>query len=405
MTLKDKILKAKKDLTEKRSQYNTLITDAATRAESGDLDKAKEIKKQIDDLKAEIENLQATVETLEEIAGLKPEEDKKDPAADPAKDPAADPAKAGPEEQRSLLGSQVDMQAVEAFGNYIKSQGEERSALTSADAGVVIPEQVVTRVKERKETGLDLTKMITEEPVTTGSGTYPAAKRTSMGLLTKEEAALIEDVDKELFIPVEWKVATYAGKLILAQEALDDSAINLADRVSKHLETMRVNTDNRKIVEILKTFTKVPATTVDDLKTVANVALDPALVSTVVVNQSAYNELDKLKDKDGRYLLQPNISSPSGYSFLGKPVVIIPDVILPNGGTAANPKYPIFIGDLEEAVFKAKRSVVTAKWTQFDSYTQGLAITMRADYKQIDPDACRYIEFVPAAPATETPTA
>lgn len=389
MTVKDRILKAKKDIAEKRSEYNGLIADAQTRAEAGDMDKAKEIKKQIEALKAEIEQMQETVTTLEEIAGLSPEKENPEEPAKP--------------EERSFIGAEAaDKQAIEAFGNYIKSQGEERAALTSADAGVVIPEQVVTRVKELKETGLDLSKLVTEEPVTSGSGTYPAAKRTSLGLVTKEEAAKIEDVDKELFIPVEWKVVTYAGKLYLSQESLDDSAINLADRVAKHLERMRLNTDNRKIVEILQTFTKVSAGTVDDLKTVANVALDPALVATVVTNQSGFNELDKLKDKDGRYMLQPNISSASGYSFLGKPVVIIPDSILKNGGTAAAPKYPIFIGDLEEAVFKAKRSVATAKWTQFDEYTQGLAITMRADYKQIDKEAGRYIEFVPAAPATET---
>ena len=47
----------------------------------------------------------------------------------------------------------------------------------------------------------------------------------------------------------------------------------------------------------------------------------------------------------------------------------------------------IFIGDLEEACILFKRKEITAEWEKFDSYSKGLAVGIRSDYKQVDPEA------------------
>ena len=54
------------------------------------------------------------------------------------------------------------------------------------------------------------------------------------------------------------------------------------------------------------------------------------------------------------------------------------------------------VGDLAQAVFLAQKNQVETNWEKFDSYTQGLAVILRNDSKQIDPDAARYVEITPA---------
>ena len=69
---------------------------------------------------------------------------------------------------------------------------------------------------------------------------------------------------------------------------------------------------------------EVVISTIDSLKDVFNVGLDPAITTgaMVIANQNGYNYLDKLKDKDGKYILQPNPTQPTQMMLFGKyPIV------------------------------------------------------------------------------------
>ena len=69
---------------------------------------------------------------------------------------------------------------------------------------------------------------------------------------------------------------------------------------------------------------EVVISTIDNLKDVFNVGLDPAVATgaMVITNQNGYNYLDKLKDKDGKYILQPNPTQPTQTLLFGKyPIV------------------------------------------------------------------------------------
>jgi len=155
--------------------------------------------------------------------------------------------------------------------------------------------------------------------------------------------------------------------------------------------TMGYYTDNANIVKLLTSFTKISATGLDDLKKVYNVDLDPALDKSVITNQSGFNWLDTLKDSEGRYILQPSITAVSGKQLFGSDVIVISDKLLPS------PKgvLPMIIGDIAQSVFVARKNQVQVQWSQFDSYSQGLAVIVRNDYEKIDDDSARYIEVTP----------
>ncbi|GFK25215.1 phage major capsid protein [Tetragenococcus halophilus] len=287
----------------------------------------------------------------------------------------------------------IDNQNTEVrnYENYIRSKGEVRD-VTTENAAAVVPAELIGEVFDLKRSDYNLAQYATVKNVSNGQGTYPVATNQEAILATKEELAEIEDIDADMFANVEYKVETRAGKIALSNEVVEDSEVNIVQEVKEQLTKLVDNTDNKHIIDVLKDFPKKSVSTLDGLKEINNVTLDPALDKTVILNQSGFNHLDTLKDSDGRYILQPDVTAPSGKSLFGLPVVLVSDKLF------ANPKqgtYPMIVGDIAQSVFVARRNQVTTQWEKFDFYSQGLAAIIRNDYKKIDDEASVYVEFTP----------
>lgn len=287
----------------------------------------------------------------------------------------------------------IDNQNTEVrnYENYIRSKGEVRD-VTTENAAAVVPAELIGEVFDLKRSDYNLAQYATVKNVSNGQGTYPVATNQEAILATKEELAEIEDIDADMFANVEYKVETRAGKIALSNEVVEDSEVNIVQEVKEQLTKLVDNTDNKHIINVLKDFPKKSVSTLDGLKEINNVTLDPALDKTAILNQSGFNHLDTLKDSDGRYILQPDVTAPSGKSLFGLPVVLVSDKLF------ANPKqgtYPMIVGDIAQSVFVARRNQVTTQWEKFDFYSQGLAAIIRNDYKKIDDEASVYVEFTP----------
>lgn len=271
-----------------------------------------------------------------------------------------------------------------SFDNYIKSMGETRDGLSTDGNGVLIPTEIVTPIFQSKKGTNRLSDYATIKQVSVGQGSYPiAGNDPSKVLATKAENAAIGDVDPEV-IGVEFKTQTRAGKVYLSQELVDDDQINFSAEIQAQMQKLVDNTDNAQIVAKLKTLTPVVVKDIDGIKQAKNTQLDPSLQPIVIVNQSAFNWLDTQKDSEGRYLMSEDIQAPTGKALFGLPVVELSDTVLPNAGDG---QFTMFISDLQETIAVFRRNQVTTKWTQFDSYSQGLAIMLRNDYEFIDKTA------------------
>ncbi|EPF1984000.1 phage major capsid protein [Listeria monocytogenes] len=381
---KDKIKALEKELNSTRENVNTKITEAREKLESGDLDAAAKLKSEIDTLKETLNTKQKELDTLVELGEL---EEVPNPPETREED----------DEERSKKdhGFLDNTNKVDAFERYIRSKGTETRDLTTTNAGVIVPVDITNSVKELKQQELDLSKYATVENVNTKTGKFPIAKRISATLATKEELAEIAKIDEPMFIEVEWDVQTRSGQIVLSEELIEDSAIDVKAYIKKQLARMVLNTKNYNIIKVLSSMTAVAGTGADDIKKAINVTLDPALNKMFIVNQDAFNWLDTLKDSEGRYLLQPDLTAPSGKSLFSLPVEVVSNSLLASKGTQANPKYPIIVGDIEESVAVFNRSEITVEWEKFDRYSQGLAVNVRNDFRKIDPDAARYLEITP----------
>ncbi|PAK79823.1 capsid protein, partial [Lentilactobacillus kefiri] len=102
-----------------------------------------------------------------------------------------------------------------------------------------------------------------------------------------------------------------------------------------------VVTRNQAILAVMGKAPKKPTiTNFDDVKDLENTALDPAIIATsaFVTNQSGFNILSKIKDGNGNYLIQPNVTNPEVKQIGGHTVQVIADRWLPDV-TGSHPLY------------------------------------------------------------------
>ena len=250
---------------------------------------------------------------------------------------------------------------------------------------VTSKEIVTTPIREVK-TVLDLKQFATIHKASKGEGSYPILKQATSKMASVEELEKNPALAKPEFTDVPWKVKTYRGAIPLSQEAIDDADVDLLAIVAEAANQIKVNTTNDAIGGVLKTFEAKQAADLDAIKAILNVDLDPAYNVSFVVSQSFYQKLDTLKDKNGRYLLQDSIVSASGKAFLGHPVFVVSDTTLGATGEAK-----AFIGDVQRAVLFADRQELGLRWTDNEIYGQYLQAVVRFDVKKADAKAGYFV--------------
>lgn len=393
-----KILEARSLIADgKLEEAENIITQI--RAFEAEKDKKEEPKQDEDKPKEELK------EELKE----EPKEEAK-PKDEPQKENEKDSKdkKDEPKEERSVKieGEKAEMKKVildgkeanqekteeRSFLEYVRSRDVSTRAfdttgVKSADASAIIPEEIITKARKLPETVVDLRNKVTVQNVTHASGTYPILRPNKAILVSVEELKANPDLDKPQFDDVDYKVLTYRGQLAVAQEALDDSDDNLGGIIANHIQRQALNTANAKLGALLRTAEAVAATSLDDLKTQINTGFDPAYALELLVSQSFYNEVDKMKDGEGRYLLQPSVASSTGKSLFGLNVTVLADDLI---GTAKGDKVA-FLGDPKAFAVYFNRLSYTARWVEEVYYGQVLAVGMRFDAKVVDPAAGKFI--------------
>nr|MDH3155818.1 phage major capsid protein [Bacillus licheniformis] len=283
------------------------------------------------------------------------------------------------------------------------------------DGGLIVPQDISTKINEKRRQFDTLANLVDVIPVSTNKGSRVLEKLADITpLVNLEELADIEELENPKFENIKYSIKDYAGILVLSNDLLADTQEALLQYLSNWLAKKSAVTRNTLILNQLGTLAKTTVSKQDDIKDILNVKLDPAINATtkVVTNQSGFNVLDKLKDAFGRYLLQPNPTDPTKKLLFGKPVSVISDKYLPNGGTKTTPKYPLIIGDLKEAVKLFDRQQYSILTTNvggkaFYRNSTDMRIIEREDVVLWDTDAVVYAEFASikdAVPDNETPS-
>ena len=268
--------------------------------------------------------------------------------------------------------------------------------------GFIVPTDEQTKINELKRALNPLSALVRVENVNTMSGTRVLEKASDMTpFASVAELATIGEIDGPKFTQVKYAIKKFAGILPISEELLADSDQNLLAYVNGWLAKKSVATENAQILAVLKTLTKAPLSNLDGIKELLNVTLDPtiSLMSSVLTNQDGFNFLDKQKDTDGRYLLQPNPLDSTQKLLFGKPVTVVSNKVLPTDtSVASTKKAPVIIGSFTDAVALFDRQATTLTGTSVggdawkrDSYD--VKAVTRIDVQKFDDKAVVFGEL------------
>ncbi|MGG2091916.1 phage major capsid protein [Bacillus sp. S13(2024)] len=279
----------------------------------------------------------------------------------------------------------------EAINAYVRTKDQTRAGFTSVEGGALIPEELLAPKKELVDT-VDLTQYIRTISVNRGSGKYPIIKKSNGKMVSVAELAKNPELAKPTFEEVTYDIATYRGYIPVSQEVIDDADYDITGLIAEDIQDQDLNTKNAQIAAIFKSATAKPVTGLDGIVTLLNTGFKNVYNVKAYVSSSLFNALDLLKDKNGRYLLQDDITVASGKRIKDKEVVVLDDDII---GTKVGDLVG-FVGDAKEFCTLFNRKQASVKWIDNDIYGQLLAGFVRFDVKKVDAQAGYYITYTPA---------
>ena len=290
--------------------------------------------------------------------------------------------------ERNMKKAKVETR--DALNKFIKSKGEEREGVKLVDGGVLIPVEIL-KPTTKPEVSLDLTEDVNVVKVNSSTGKYGVIEKSKQKMPTTEELEKNPALGKFKITNVEYSVKTYRGALAVSQEMIDDADYDVMGLIGEDAHNQELTTKNYAICEIYKTASPQAAQGLDGLKDVLNTKIKSVYNVRLIVTDSMFNALDKVKDKTGRYMLQQDVTSPTGYRFSGKIIKRVPDEML-----GAEGEMKAFIGDPKAFVTLFDRTATTAKWVNNDIYGEVLALFTRFDVKKTDEAAGKFVTYTDA---------
>ena len=389
-----------KQINDKKNEVKSLVND-------GKLDKAKTAKEELKELQNRFDLLydldedeQGSIEdkvnkgTAKQVGGEKKVDKKNLVKA------FVNIVKAG------FLHREADEADVEVYKNALTSDTTAGSE-GEVGIGVTIPEDIRTDIIELRRSSDNLEQYVNVEGVVTKTGTRNIeADAESTPFDNVDEAADFPEMDEPKFLPIEYKVKKKGGILKMTAELLEDTAANIMAYINKWIAKKTKATRNAMILKVLNEMTKgkeVTVENIDSLKDIFNEQLEPAIAesSIVITNQSGFNYLDKLKDKDGNYILQKEATQQTKGKMLfgeyrivklSKKTLKSTPIMNSDGHTIDGYKHPVFCGDLKEAITLFDRKVLTIDLNDkgaglWDKDMTGLKVRDRFDVQAVDKDA------------------
>lgn len=238
--------------------------------------------------------------------------------------------------------------------------------------GLLVPSDIQTRIIELQRKKFDIRKYVNIEAVGTdkGSRAIESNEGDAAGFASVDEGKDIQALHEPEFTDLEYAIRKYAGYIPITNELLEDSPENILAYIEKWLAKNELNTYNYqvfngtgtkaalgiltevnkssgKLKDVVKKIDVTP--TIKTFKSVINKNLSDLDSEGICIytNSDGYDFIDGLEDKKGTPYLQEDATKASGYKFIGKEIVKVPDKFLKNIQDSGTERVPFIIGDLK----------------------------------------------------------
>lgn len=323
---------------EMQARLAALIETMQGHLDNDELDKADSVKSEIEALKNKIEK-QAYLDSLEM----------------PRKtDVPAPPADSKTKENAGFIRACIKKFSgrplTEVENALLLPTGTGSNPDGTYNEGYILPQDIQTKIREKVREYKSLRTVCGHLTTTALTGSYPVENLESLAGLTDftDGTDGTESYDFK-FDKVSFSLKEKGALIQLSNTLLALTDNDLMAYVIKIFAKKAVVTENAMAVEALtKNKTVKNLANWQALKSSINKDLDPAaLYNTVIVtNQDGFDYLDSTLDTMGRPILQPDLTNPTAKRFIGYPVHVFSNAMLPT----KNGNAPVYYGNIEEAV-------------------------------------------------------
>lgn len=297
-------------------------------------------------------------------------------------------------EMRELHGANES--AKDQFAHFLKT-GEVTRDNTAGGIGlsngqVLIPQDILPAEHEQHQFPR-LGNLVRQIAVKHTTGKLPVFQPGSGKLALHTELQSTANSTSPEIKEILWNLKTYTGRYVFTRELIDDSDYNWEAELQARLVELRDNTEDDLIVtQLTNGVTAVkPTNLIDDLKLILDSKLKPydSNAASIVLSQSAFAQLDQMKDSEGRPLVQPNVTLGTGNAILGKTVTVVDDTLFPS---AKQGDVNIVVAPLQKAVIKFKSNEITGQFVDTsDIWYKALGIYLREDVVQANKDVINWV--------------
>lgn len=391
---KKQLLEALKNL---RTQRDAKRKEALKYVES-DLKKAKELRDEVKSFDEQIAEKEEDLQLLEDLEGDKSKDDPNNkkqsedgegeevnPSNDEGENELRSHKRNNPKVSKdNVVTKNKASDAVENFRKYLITQNT-RSVKTT-DEGVLVPEEISTKIEDFTDELEALDKLVDVRNVKTPIGKFPVRtdETKKAGLPTVQELEESPELGLRKLGEQKYEINTHRGLLKVSWEALDDG-VEVENIIVEELAEEITATKNGKILNALKDLTPKTVTTIGEIKTILNVELKKRYAKEFVVSTDVYDQLDQMKDKNGRYLLQESITSATGYRMFGKDVRVIDKEVIGEN--------TMFVGSLKDAVVLFLRKQLLVNYEVWNQYGKVFSPILRLDARLKNKQAVVKVDF------------
>lgn len=297
-------------------------------------------------------------------------------------------------EMRELHGANES--AKDQFAHFLKTGEITRDNTTGgiglSNGQVLIPQDILPAEHEQHQFPR-LGNLVRQIAVKHTTGKLPVFQPGSGKLALHTELQSTANSTSPEIKEILWNLKTYTGRYVFTRELIDDSDYNWEAELQARLVELRDNTEDDLIVtQLTNGVTAVkPTNLIDDLKLILDSKLKPydSNAASIVLSQSAFAQLDQMKDSEGRPLVQPNVTLGTGNAILGKTVTVVDDTLFPS---AKQGDVNIVVTPLQKAVIKFKSNEITGQFVDTDDiWYKALGIYMREDVVQANKDVINWV--------------
>ena len=281
-----------------------------------------------------------------------------------------------------------------AFEAYIRGTFNERADnnLTFGENGAVIPQTIAQKIIKKVYDICPIYKKATKYNIK-GTLTIPYYDETTSTITAafSDEFKSLESTNgKYLSITLNGYLVGALSKISKSLinnsqfDILSEVVNNMASSIARFIENVLLNGAEGKVeglstIKQVKTAVSSTAVTMDELIDLKDMVKDAFQNDSVwLMNSATRTAIRKLKDEEGRYLMQDDVTSSFGATLLGKPVYVSDNMPGMEKGKKA-----IIYGDLSGLAVKIseKTSIEVLREKYADEHAVGVIAWMEFDAK------------------------